>query len=143
MPIAQLNIAKPIAPIDSPALKDFVANIDRINQLAEVSDGFIWRLTGDDNFDHAATVMGNPNLLINMSVWQNIESLKNYVYQSAHKDIMRRKKEWFTKMVDMHMVLWEIELNHIPSIEEAKERLTFLQEHGESEFAFTFKRLRA
>lgn len=86
--------------------------------------------------------MGDPDLLINMSVWKNKDALKNYVYQSVHKDIMRRKKEWFSKMAKMHMVLWTIAEGHIPSIEEAKERFSYLQDNGESEYAFTFKSLK-
>jgi len=45
--LAQLNIATLIAPLDSPMLADFLAELDRINGIAEQSPGFIWRLQSD------------------------------------------------------------------------------------------------
>jgi len=39
--IAQVNIALPKAPVDSPLLADFMALLDPINALAYASDGFV------------------------------------------------------------------------------------------------------
>jgi|GEM_PF-648253 hypothetical protein len=124
--IAQLNIATLLAPIDSPQLSDFVANMDRINALAEESPGFVWRFqtkdgdaTGIDYFCSGKTV--------NLSLWDSIEALHNYVYRSAHVEIIRRKKEWFHKMGEAYMVLWWVPTGHIPSIEEAAQKLSILR----------------
>jgi hypothetical protein len=139
MHIAQLNIAKMLGPIDSPIMADFVNNLEGINALAEESDGFIWRLTGEEDNATAIQVFDDMSIIINMSVWRDVDALKNYVYKTAHAEIMKRKKEWFSKMDSMHMVLWNIPEGNIPSPAEAKERLAYLNENGESDYAFTFK----
>ncbi len=140
MPLAQFNIAEAIAPMDSPIMADFVNNTDRINALAESYPGFVWRLKTDES-NHAYTIKAfeNESIIINMSVWQDRQSLFDFVYRSKHVEIFKRKKEWFSNMPKMHMVLWYVEEGHIPTIDEAKERLEHLWEHGESEYAFTFK----
>jgi len=138
MYLAQLNIAHAIAPMDSPVMADFVNNTDRINALAEKSPGFIWRYI-EDEVEPASNPFNNPSLLINLSVWKDRESLFNYVYHSGHVEIFKRKKEWFKNLKGMHMVLWYINEDHIPTLSEAKERLEYLQKNGESEYAFSFK----
>jgi len=139
MQLAQVNIAEMIAPINDPIMTDFVSNLDRINELAEKSDGFVWRLKGDEGNATAITVFDNLFLIINMSVWKQIDDLFNFTYNSTHVEILKRKKEWFHKMPRMHMACWYVENGHEPSPLEAKERLYHLQEHGESPYAFTFK----
>ncbi len=137
--IAQLNIATLLAPIDSPQLSDFVANLDRINTLAEESLGFVWRLQTEEGDATSVDYFG-PDKIANLSLWDSIEALRNYVYRSAHVEIMRRKDEWFHKMNDAHMVLWWIPVGHTPSIEEAAQKLRLLREIGPNAQAFTFKK---
>lgn len=137
--LAQVNIARLLAPIDSPVLLDFVNNLDRINQLAELSPGFVWRLKGDDNNATALRIFEDDFLIVNMSVWKSKDALFGFTYSSGHVEILRRKKEWFNKMSDMHMALWYVKAGHEPSPEEAKSRLKHLNEVGESPYAFTFK----
>jgi len=140
MQLAQLNIAEATAKMDSAVMADFVNNTDRINTIAEESDGFVWRLVGDDSDDsYSINAFDSEYILVNMSVWKNRESIFNYVYNSGHVEIFKRKKEWFNKMLKMHMVLWYVEDGHIPTVEEGKERLEYLREHGESPLAFGFK----
>ena len=127
--LAQLNIALMFAPIDSPALSEFVANLDRINALAESSPGFVWRLKDEAGNATALRDFGDQ-YLVNMSTWQDVESLYNYAYQSAHIEIMKRRKEWFEKMREAYSVLWWIPAGHRPTTAEAKIRLQGLREHG-------------
>lgn len=136
--LAQLNIATLKEPLDSPALADFVANLDRINALAENSAGYIWRLKSDDNNATSFRPLGE-NTIVNMSVWRDVESLNEYVYKSAHTDIMRRRKEWFERMTDAFMVLWWIPVGHHPTIDEALKRLELLRQAGAGPDAFTFR----
>ena len=140
MHLAQLNIAEAIASMDSPEMADFVNNIERINSLAESSPGYIWRLTdeGGDN-SYSMQLFDSDFIITNMSIWKDKESLFDFVYNTSHVEIFKRRKEWFSKMPVMHMVLWYVEEGHIPTIEEAKERLQYLRDNGESEYAFTFK----
>lgn len=137
--LAQLNIARLLAPLDSPQLADFVGNLDRINALAETSKGFIWRLQTDEGDATALRPLGE-DMIVNMSVWEDVAALNQYVFRSAHIEIMRRRKEWFGHMVEAYAVLWWIPRGHTPTMEEAIERLEYLRAHGASERAFTFKK---
>ena len=134
--LAQINVARLKAPLDSPELKDFVDNLDRINALAESSDGFAWRLTGEGNDATALRPFGD-DVIVNMSVWRDVAALKAFVYQSPHAQIMRRRREWFSRM-EIYMVLWWVPAGHQPTTAEAGARMEHLRLHGSSPEAFTF-----
>lgn len=136
--LAQLNIAAMKAPLESPVMADFVANLGRINALAEQSPGFVWRLTTEG--DATAIRPLGESTLVNMSVWKDAESLFAYVYQSEHLEIMRRRKEWFEHIKDASMVLWWVPAGRRPSEAEAAERLEGLRRNGPAPEAFTFKK---
>lgn len=136
--LAQINIATTKEPLESPVMADFVANLDRINELAEQSPGFVWRLKGEGN-DATSLRPLAENVIVNMSVWESVEALNNYVYRTAHVDIMRRRREWFERTTGMHMVLWWVRRGHQPTVAEAIERLDHLQKHGPTDYAFTFR----
>lgn len=138
--LAQLNIAVIKAPLDSPVMADFVGNLDLINALAEGSLGFIWRLKTDDNNATALRPLGDE-VIVNMSVWKDIESLHGYVYQSAHVTFMRRRREWFERMATAYMVLWWVPEGHLPTVPEALSRLDSLNQHGPTSLAFTFRQV--
>lgn len=140
MPLAQFNIAEALDSRESEVMADFFNNIERINSLADNSEGFVWRYDDDEGEDQfSLEAYDTLFILVNMSVWKDRDSLFNFVYNSDHLEIYKRKKEWFKKMPKMHMVLWYVEEGHIPSLSEGKERLEYLQKHGESEHAFSFK----
>ena len=136
--LAQLNIGILKAPLDSPLIADFVANLDRINALAEGSPGFVWRLQTEEGNATALRPFGDETL-VNMSTWKDVASLRNFVYRSAHTEVMRRRKEWFEQMADAYMVLWWVPIGHRPSTEEAKSKLELLRSRGPSEEAFSFR----
>ncbi len=136
--LAQLNIATLRAPLDSPPLKDFVDNLDRINQLAEQSDGFVWRLK-DEHGDATQIRPFGENVVVNLSVWRDLDALKHYAFKTAHADMLRRRREWFERMESAYLVLWWIPAGHRPDVQEAAVRLAHLQAHGASEHAFTFR----
>jgi len=138
MQLAQLNVARLLAPIDSPQLVDFVAQLDEINALAEGSPGFVWRFEGDAR-EGSTSAPGDEELIINLSVWASSEALFDYVYRSAHKSVMTRRREWFAKAADMHMVLWWVPAGHWPDIAEAMQRLAELNAKGPSPAAFSFR----
>lgn len=136
--LAQLNVAVMKEPLESPSMADFVANLDRINALAEASPGFVWRLQTDGGDATALRPMGEDTL-VNVSVWQDVESLKKYVYESAHVEIMRRRKEWFERMREAYVVLWWVRKGHRPAASEAIAKLELLRAHGPTKDAFTFR----
>lgn len=136
--LAQLNIALMKEPLDSPVMAEFVDNLDRINALAESSAGFVWRLQTEEGDATALRPLGE-NVLVNMSVWRDVDALQNYAYKSAHADIMRRRKEWFERMAEAYLVLWWIPEGHRPDVAEATVRLELLRRIGPSAEAFTFR----
>jgi hypothetical protein len=139
--LAQINIGRARAPIDDPIMAGFVARLDEINALADASPGFVWRLKTEEGNATSLTPYNDNRILVNMSVWETPEDLRQYVYRSVHAEVMKQRKEWFERFKDVYMAMWWVEAGHIPTIAEAKERLAYLQLHGESEFAFTFASL--
>ena len=137
--LAQLNIAHFRLPQEHPANTDFVNNLDRVNAVAESQPGFVWRFTGEGNDALDVQAFADPLIAVNLSVWQDIHALVDFVYRNEdHKSIMRRRKEWFDK-IDFHLVLWWIEQDCLPTLEEAKIRLELLKQNGPTYAAFTFK----
>jgi len=137
--LAQLNIGIIRGPMDSPVMAEFAANLERINAVAEATPGFVWRLQTEEGDATAIRPFDNENMLVNMSVWKDVESLRSYVYHSAHVEVMRRRREWFEPMREAFLVLWWVPPGHRPSIAEAIARLERLRRHGPSPEAFTFR----
>lgn len=136
--LAQLNIASMRQPLESPGMADFVANLERINALAEASPGFVWRLQ-DEAGDATAIRPFGEEVLVNLSLWRDIEALKDYVYRSAHAEMLKRRSEWFSRLGQAHMVLWWVPAGHLPSVGEAAGRLQLLREQGPTAQAFSFR----
>jgi Domain of unknown function (DUF3291) len=136
--LAQLNIATLLAPLDDPRLAEFVANLDRINELAEAAPGFVWRLKGEGNDATSLRPFGE-NVIVNMSVWKDADRLFDFVYRTAHAPVMAKRRQWFAKPEGPFVALWWISAGHRPTIEEARQRPALLARKGPSPGAFTFK----
>ena len=136
--IAQINIAKAVDDMDNETMSGFVARLDEINSLADKADGFVWRLQTEDGDSTAIRVFDDPLLIINISVWESIEALKSFVYRTVHVELIQDREAWFSKMASAHQALWWIPKGHIPSIEEAKEKLDYFNKNGTTEKAFSF-----
>jgi Domain of unknown function (DUF3291) len=137
--IAQLNVGTTVAPLESAELADFVAALDGVNTLAEASPGFVWRLKSDSGNATDIKVGDDPNFIVNMSVWESVETLFEFVYRSMHTKVMGRRRDWFTKPEQAYQVLWWVPAGHTPTVEEAMQRLELLRRQGPSPDAFTFK----
>lgn len=137
--IAQINIGRILGEMDSPVMAEFRDNLDRINALAEASPGFVWRLKGDNNNATDIHVYDDPFMIINMSVWDGIDALFAFVYRSDHTPYVSRRKEWFERLTIPMMALWWIPAGHAPTPHEAKAKLEYLEQHGATPHAFTFK----
>ncbi|MEW6498053.1 MAG: DUF3291 domain-containing protein [Cyanobacteriota bacterium] len=137
--LAQINISRMLAPITDPLMADFVAQLQIINAIADASPGFVWRLQSEDN-GNATSIRAyeDERILVNFSVWESIEALSHYVYSSQHGAVMRSRRRWFEKSDQPNLALWWIEAGHIPTIEEAKERLEHLRDCGSTSYAFSF-----
>ena len=136
--IAQVNVAQAKADMASDLMQGFVSRLDEINALADRADGFIWRLKEDSGSATAIRVFDDPLLIINMSVWANLDALKHYVYKSLHVDLIKDRDAWFNKLGQSHQALWWIPAGHIPNVEEAQKKLEYIRKFGPSAEAFTF-----
>jgi hypothetical protein len=138
--LAEINIAQMIGVnIDDPVMKEFKDNLDRVNALAESSPGFVWRLKDDSNNATAFDPYQNKQIIINISVWEDVQSLSDFTYKTFHTDFLKRRKEWFMKYGKAFVALWWMKKGEYPSLEEAVARLDHLQQNGPSAYAFDFK----
>jgi hypothetical protein len=137
--LAQVNIALPRAPVDSTELADFMVLLDPINLLADHSPGFVWRLQTESGNATEIRPFDDDRLMVNLSVWESLEALRDFVYSSRHLDVMRRRREWFHRLAEAYLTLWWLPAGTLPTIDEAKDRLAHLQRHGPGPDAFTFR----
>ena len=138
--IAQMNFATTLAPLDTELMAEFTDNLDRINALAEASDGFVWRLKDDSGNATSIKILTDPKAVLNVTVWRSVQDLFRFTYQSDHSYFVRHSARWFVPTSKRAMVLWNLADNaSMPTPEEAFERLRHLEQEGPSEFAFDFK----
>jgi heme-degrading monooxygenase HmoA len=141
MPVAQLNISVWNIDAGSDAASPFIDNVARMNALAERTDGFIWRLLDEGRDEDGHTVLGGPETILTLSVWQSAKHLEAFAFNTVHRKIYERKAEWFAKLQSHHLVMWTIEAGHHPTLDEAKQRLDHLNKHGNTDFAFDWAHL--
>jgi hypothetical protein len=139
--LAQINIGRMLAPIDDPLMAEFVAQLAAINALADSTPGFVWRLQSESGDATSIKAYDDELIIVNMSVWESIESLREFAYKSSHAGVMRDRKRWFEKFDGPYMALWWIPAGHTPTPQEGKERLEYLRLHGETPHAFSFKNI--
>lgn len=137
--LAQMNIARFRMGMEHPDMAGFVEMLDPINQQADAAPGFVWRLTdpGSNNAT-SITFYDDPLLLVNMSVWTDLESLRTYVYRTEHAAMVKRRGEWADRMDERYLVLWWVPAGHLPDVAEGDAKLRQLRAEGPSPEAFTF-----
>jgi hypothetical protein len=139
--LAQINIARMLAPIEDPIMAEFVAQLPPVNALADASPGFVWRLQTEEGDATSLKVYDDDMIIVNMSVWENVETLREYAYRSSHTGVMKYRTKWFKKFDGPYMALWWIPAGHLPSPQEGMERLEHLRTNGNSPYAFSFKNI--
>ncbi|MFE4670552.1 DUF3291 domain-containing protein [Streptomyces sp. NPDC056716] len=137
--LAQVNIARPRAPLDSPRLKGFVDALDEVNADADTADGFVWRLQSDTGNATDVAVFGDEWLIVNMSVWRDPDALTAYMYQGRHREMLARRREWFERLQEAVTALWWVPAGHRPTVAEAEARLLRLRTDGPTPYAFTLR----
>lgn len=130
-----------LAPIDNPIMAEFVAQLAPVNALADESPGFLWRLQSESGDATSIQIYDDHLIIINLTVWESVEALREYVYKSAHHGVLRDRKRWFEKFDGPYYALWWVPAGHIPSPEEGKERLEHLREYGDTTHAFSFHKV--
>jgi hypothetical protein len=143
--LAVLNVARLHHPLDAVENREFVAALDPINTLAEVSPGFVWRLTDEGGQSSSYVVVyDDPLMILNLSVWESREHLRHYVYRSGHNSYLRRRREWFAPADDrIDIACWWTPVGEHPTAAEAVERLDHLRATGPSDRAFPLNDSRA
>jgi hypothetical protein len=139
--LAEINIARMKGvDINDPIMKEFADNIDEVNELAEGSKGFVWRLKDDNNNSSAyVNAFDDEQLLVNVSVWEDMETFEHFMYKTFHSEFLKRRKEWFHAFGKAHTAMWWVKKGHIPSLEEAMNKLNELQKNGASALVFDLK----
>ncbi|HEV2533146.1 DUF3291 domain-containing protein [Phenylobacterium sp.] len=137
--LAQLNVARLVAPFESPQIAGFRDNLDRINALAEASPGFIWRATGVGFDSDKPGGDIDPMIIPNMSLWESPEALAAFVYRSGHIEIFRQRHDWFEPTDQASFVLWWVPAGTLPQRLDAFARLDHLRAHGPTAHAFSFR----
>ena len=142
--LAQVNVGRMREPLDSPLFADFVAALEPVNAAADTAAGFVWRLQTEDGNATAVQAFewdqeGSAGVLVNMSVWESVEALAAYVYSDAHRQVLRRRRQWFERMAEAYAALWWIPRDHTPTTGEAEERVLYLRESGPTPYAFTLR----
>ena len=88
----------------------------------------------------ASQAYEDPKILVNMSVWEDVESLFDYTYHSDHVRLFANRNQWFERRDKApSLVLWWINAGDIPTVEEGKRRLEILAQNGPGPEAFTIK----
>lgn len=126
--------------MDNPLIDNFRLNLDRINALAEVSPGFVWRLQDEAGNATGIKPFGDDLEIVNLTVWTSIDALADFTYRSGHKEFLRRRREFFEAPSLPILCLWWVPEGTIPAVPDAVARLEHLRAHGPSPEAFTFRR---
>ena len=137
--LAQTNVGIARYSYDDPRFAEFVDNLESINALADAAPGFVWRYVAEDETEAGSEVFGDDDMLFNMSVWESKASLMDYVYHTAHVDILRKRAEWFEPMEGPILAMWWVPAGSLPTVAEAKHRLELLKLNGPTQDAFTFR----
>lgn len=137
--LAQLNVGKVLYPPDDLRMQGFMSRLDQLNALADNSPGFVWRLQSEQGNATDIIVTEDPFFLINMSVWQSVETLFDFVYHSFHSEVMAGRRQWFVRPEEAYQVLWWIPAGQVPTPTQALERLAQLRAAGSGPDAFTFQ----
>jgi heme-degrading monooxygenase HmoA len=137
--LAQVNVARLAAPLDSQQLHGFVSRLDDVNALAEAAPGFVWRLTDAvTNNATAIPIYEDDRIIVNLSVWESLEALRAFTYSGRHLEVFKQRRDWFTHLKEAATAMWWVPAGHVPDAAEARVRLDHLRAHGPSPFAFPF-----
>ncbi|WP_277816058.1 DUF3291 domain-containing protein [Streptomyces graminilatus] len=137
--LAQVNIGRLKAPLESAELQPFAEGLAPVNAVADASDGFVWRLRDDDTGDATGMRVFDEWTLVNLSVWRDPDALTAFMYQGLHRELLARRREFFERLEEAVAALWWVPAGHRPTVEEAETRLLHLRAHGPTEYAFTLR----
>lgn len=127
------NIAVAREALDHPIMADFVEIADEIDEIAHNSPGFVAQPTPRDEGS-----IFKGKYLLNLSIWDTVESLRDFTYSNAHKLALTRREDWFIQGERYNYVLYWSQRESLPTEKEIKARIDYLRFKGPSPYAFTF-----
>ena len=142
--LAQVNVSRLLAPLDSPLLAEFMAALDEVNASGEQAAGFRWRLQTEDGNATSVRAFGwdvgdSHGVIVNLTTWTSVQALADFAFSGQHLQVMRRRRQWFERAAEPMTALWWVPAEHRPSTGEAEERVRWLRRHGPTPYAFTFR----
>ncbi len=142
--LAQVNVSRLLAPIDSPMLADVMAALDEVNAEGDAAAGFRWRLQTEDGNATAVRAFGwdvgdSHGVIVNLTTWASVQALGDFVFSGQHLQVMRRRRQWFERAVEPMTALWWVPAGYRPSTDDAEARVRHLRRHGPTLEAFTFR----
>ena len=142
--LAQVNISRLLASLDSPLLADFMAALDEVNAAGDRAPGFVWRMQTEDGNATAVRAFGwdvgdSHGVIVNLTVWTSVEALADFAFSGEHLAIMRRRRRWFARAAQATTALWWVPTGHPPSTDEAEDAVRRLRADGPTPRAFTFR----
>jgi hypothetical protein len=143
--LAELNVGRLIAPTDDPRVAEFMAALDRINGMGKRMPGFVWMMVGSGapgTGNTEAKIAGDPQYVSNLTVWEDVASLEQFVWNTVHRQFYERRHDWFEVLGAMHFVMWWVPAGHQPTLDEALARLAHLRAHGDTDHAFGWAHLK-
>lgn len=143
--LAELNIGRLRSPTNDPRVAEFMNALDRVNGMGKRMPGFVWMMEGPGapgtgNTD--AKIEGDPQFVSKLTVWENVVTLENFVWNTVHRAIYERRQEWFEVLGKMHFVMWWVPVGHKPTLDEALAKLALKQKNGDSDEAFGWSHLK-
>ena len=66
----------------------------------------MWRLQTETGDATGIRAFGDDRIIVNLSVWESMESLGAFAFDSTHRAVLKRRREWFERMAEAYVVLW-------------------------------------
>ena len=143
--LAELNVGRLLAPVDDPQVAEFMNALDRVNGLGKRMPGFVWMMEGSGapgTGNTEAKIDGDAQYVSNLTVWENVETLEAFVWNTVHRQFYERRQDWFEVLGKMHFVMWWVPVGHKPTLAEALARLEHVTTNGDTDHAFGWKYLK-
>ena len=140
MAIAQMNWGRLKYPLNDERMIEFSESLNNVYSIAENHTGFIWRIPDNKVEVQLINLEFDEFISSTVSVWDNMESLKDYTFNSLHGVYLKRSSEWFEKVDGPQLVIWNVKNDDCPTFKESFERLAHLKINGPTDYAYGWEK---
>lgn len=130
MAVAQMNWGRMRFPLTDPRMSEFAASLAEVYRLAETHPSFVWRIPDDEAVSQLEALGKDNRISSTVSVWETVDALREYTFESLHGQYLNRTNEWFETVSGPQLVIWDVESAHRPTFKEAFDRLAILSRDG-------------